>query len=183
MILSYRGNSKYHYYGIRIKADSALNQLVPDDTPVAMRQAAQAHTRPAQARHIKPNSTGDGGEGGVGSVKSDSSSNAGGESTQHKQFLGTPHDAIPQVDLTVCSESLPEGITQDDVNTFDTVYKEHCEVRAFSSLSLIVMYCKHTLIFNLFTARNLPITHPTLSDSLVYLLTLTLCRTMLTCWL
>ena len=33
----FRGNSKYHYYGIRIKANSPLNQFTDDQT-MAMRQ-------------------------------------------------------------------------------------------------------------------------------------------------
>ena len=36
--LGTRGNSKYHYYGIRIKADSALNRITDDNLPMAMRQ-------------------------------------------------------------------------------------------------------------------------------------------------
>merc|ERR1719318_699202 len=36
--LGQRGNSRYHYYGIRLKPSSTLNQLMPDETPVAMRQ-------------------------------------------------------------------------------------------------------------------------------------------------
>lgn len=35
----FRGNSKYHYYGIRIKPDSPLNTYPQEDSPsVAMRQ-------------------------------------------------------------------------------------------------------------------------------------------------
>lgn len=33
-----RGNSKYHYYGIRVKPDSPLNQLQDDTQYMAMRQ-------------------------------------------------------------------------------------------------------------------------------------------------
>ena len=36
-LLFFRGNSKYHYYGIRIKASSPLNQFTDDQT-MAMRQ-------------------------------------------------------------------------------------------------------------------------------------------------
>lgn len=97
-----------------------MNQLVPDDTPVAMRQATQPHQR----RIIK--STGDG-EGGPGSVKSEPNSSA--DASQNKQYLGTPHDAIPQIDLSVENKSLPKGVTMDDVNNFENMYKEHCEVR------------------------------------------------------
>ena len=42
----HRGNSKYHYYGIRIKPDSPLNTFPQDDTPVvAMRQPSQTSQR------------------------------------------------------------------------------------------------------------------------------------------
>ena len=39
-----RGNSKYHYYGIRIKPDSPLNTF-PTDDAVAMRQPSQTAQR------------------------------------------------------------------------------------------------------------------------------------------
>lgn len=43
IITYYRGNSKYHYYGIRIKPDSPLNTFPQDDSPVvAMRQPTQS---------------------------------------------------------------------------------------------------------------------------------------------
>lgn len=35
---STRGNSKYHYYGIRVKPDSPLNRLQEDTQYMAMRQ-------------------------------------------------------------------------------------------------------------------------------------------------
>lgn len=114
--ISFRGNSKYHYYGIRIKADSPLNQLVPDDTPVAMRQATQPQRRIVKA-----------GEGAEGTTKTEPTP-AASDSGQHRQYLGTPQDAVPQVDLTIDSKQLPQGISMHDVNIFDTLYKEHCEV-------------------------------------------------------
>ena len=40
-----RGNSKYHYYGIRLKPDSPLNRLQEDTQYMAMRQ---------QPTHQKP---------------------------------------------------------------------------------------------------------------------------------
>lgn len=102
-----------------------------------MRQATQPHRR-----IIKSNN--EGSDGTVNSVKSESGS-TGGESSQHRQFLGTPHDAIPQVDLSVDAKDLPEGITADDVNTFDTMYKEHCEVTA--QLPLPSSLCRGDLRF------------------------------------
>ncbi len=34
----FRGNSKYHYYGLRIKSNSPLHRLVEDQQHLAMRQ-------------------------------------------------------------------------------------------------------------------------------------------------
>lgn len=111
-----RGNSKYHYYGIRIKADSALNQLVPDDTPVALRQPTHIHRRLS-----KPNPN----EGTEG--KSENGA-VGTDSGQHKMFLGSPDEPIPQNDLAIDSAILPSELTIDDANNFEVMYKEHCEV-------------------------------------------------------
>lgn len=38
VVLLWRGNSKYHYYGIRVKPDSPLNRLQEDMQYMAMRQ-------------------------------------------------------------------------------------------------------------------------------------------------
>lgn len=38
VVILWRGNSKYHYYGIRVKPDSPLNRLQEDMQYMAMRQ-------------------------------------------------------------------------------------------------------------------------------------------------
>lgn len=43
-----RGNSKYHYYGIRVKPDSPLNRLQEDTQYMAMRQQP-VHQKPRSA--------------------------------------------------------------------------------------------------------------------------------------
>ena len=45
VVLHCRGNSKYHYYGIRIKPSSPLNQLSDHDSQVAMRQSPSTQKR------------------------------------------------------------------------------------------------------------------------------------------
>lgn len=55
-----RGNSKYHYYGIRLKPDSPLNRLQEDTQYMAMRQQP-THQKPrwvALARPCHPRSQG-----------------------------------------------------------------------------------------------------------------------------
>ena len=40
-----RGNSKYHYYGIRVKPGSSLNQLSEDGSSSAVRQQPSSQKR------------------------------------------------------------------------------------------------------------------------------------------
>lgn len=93
--------------------------MVPDDTPVAMRQATH--------RRVVKSDPAEGGEAGAMTPKSDASGGDGPQQ-QHRQFLGTPVDAIPQVDLSVTAKQLPPGVTMADANMFENLYKEHCEV-------------------------------------------------------
>ncbi|TNN40881.1 DNA-binding protein RFX2 [Liparis tanakae] len=48
--LGTRGNSKYHYYGIRVKPDSPLNRLQEDTQYMAMRQQP-VHQKQRSALH------------------------------------------------------------------------------------------------------------------------------------
>ncbi|CAI9616306.1 unnamed protein product, partial [Staurois parvus] len=61
--LGTRGNSKYHYYGIRVKPDSPLNRLQEDMQYMAMRQQPMQ-----QKQRYKPMQKVDGvGDGFAGS--------------------------------------------------------------------------------------------------------------------
>src|SRR4029434_9861697 len=42
-VFDFRGNSKYHYYGLRIKAGSHLIRLMEDQQHLAMRQQPFTH--------------------------------------------------------------------------------------------------------------------------------------------
>ncbi|XP_022109748.1 transcription factor RFX3-like isoform X3 [Acanthaster planci] len=126
--LGTRGNSKYHYYGIRIKSSSPLNQYQEESGHTAMRQ------QPINsAKRFKPSPIGskqDGTEGG-GAV----SGSGGGaqdpvqtQTQQHQQFLGDASMALPDFgELKFGTTPLPEGVTQDDVKAFQALYREHCE--------------------------------------------------------
>ncbi|XP_053394041.1 DNA-binding protein RFX2-like isoform X4 [Mercenaria mercenaria] len=119
--LGTRGNSKYHYYGIRIKANSPLNQFTDDQT-MAMRQQPLY-----QGKKFRPKS--EGGEGGYGG--SESQPQHEGPTTQqqqHQQFLGDASGAIPNFgEIDVSSQPLPDGITMDHVLIFQKMYREHAE--------------------------------------------------------
>lgn len=119
--LGTRGNSKYHYYGIRIKANSPLNQFTDDQT-MAMRQQPLY-----QGKKFRPKS--EGGDGGYGG--SESQPQHEGPTTQqqqHQQFLGDASGAIPNFgEVDISSQALPEGITLDHILIFQKMYREHAE--------------------------------------------------------
>ncbi|ELT97878.1 hypothetical protein CAPTEDRAFT_168129 [Capitella teleta] len=112
--LGTRGNSKYHYYGIRIKATSPLNQYTDDQT-MALRQAS---VNQAKSRFKSIGHSGNGEGDGV-----DHS-----QQQQHLQFLGSASEAMPNFGtIELDSEPLPDGITHDNIKSFEILYTEHCE--------------------------------------------------------
>ncbi|XP_067935549.1 transcription factor RFX3-like [Watersipora subatra] len=126
--LGQRGNSRYHYYGIRLKPNSTLNQLMPDETPVAIRQP----THPT--RRVRPAASDDGtADSNPVTPKSEPLSVASETVTssaedKHRQYLGSAIDAIPHnVTLVIDAASMPEGLTQRDFDVFKSLYIGHCE--------------------------------------------------------
>ena len=57
-----------------------------------------------------------------------SSSGENSQQYQHQQFLGDASGAIPNFDVVEVDSDLPAGITQDDVDVFEHMYQQHCEV-------------------------------------------------------
>ncbi|XP_060081474.1 DNA-binding protein RFX2-like isoform X1 [Ylistrum balloti] len=112
--LGTRGNSKYHYYGIRIKANSPLNQFTDDQT-MAMRQQPMY-----QGKKFKME---DGVEGGHHAPPDAATA----QQQQHQQFLGDASGALPNFGDIDTSSPLPEGVTVDHVHAFDKMYTEHAE--------------------------------------------------------
>ncbi|XP_019412630.1 PREDICTED: DNA-binding protein RFX2 isoform X2 [Crocodylus porosus] len=122
--LGTRGNSKYHYYGIRLKPDSPLNRLQEDTQYMAMRQQP-VH----QKQRYRPTQKMDG--------VAESSSNSGLHSTpeqsvaaqsqHHQQFIDVTHGfpEFPAPDLG--NTLLQEGVTMNDIKTLQLLYRRHCE--------------------------------------------------------
>ncbi|MGH0174695.1 UNVERIFIED_CONTAM: hypothetical protein FKN15_068470 [Acipenser sinensis] len=96
--LGTRGNSKYHYYGIRLKPDSPLNRLQEDSQYMAMRQ---------QPVHQKQ------------SVKPD---------WNFLFFMLDVSHVLPEFPAPEIGTSpVPEGISMNDVKKLQILYREHCE--------------------------------------------------------
>ncbi|XP_071842910.1 DNA-binding protein RFX2-like isoform X2 [Apostichopus japonicus] len=120
--LGTRGNSKYHYYGIRIKSTSPLNQYQDDCGHTAMRQQPINSTN-------KRFKTGHGGKvDGDGSAGSAAADQALAQTIHHQQYLGDATQALTQFEELEFEESaIPEGCTNDDVKELQDIYREHCE--------------------------------------------------------
>ncbi|XP_065904590.1 transcription factor RFX3-like isoform X2 [Dysidea avara] len=117
--LGTRGNSKYHYYGIRIKPDSPLNTF-PQDEIVAIRSAPNQQRRDEMKE-----------EGGADHDLMASGSGHSAASTmqqQHQQYLGDVDVVLqnfPEIEWG--STPIPVTITDDHLSEFTILYREHCE--------------------------------------------------------
>ncbi|KAJ8401598.1 hypothetical protein AAFF_G00379150 [Aldrovandia affinis] len=124
--LGTRGNSKYHYYGIRVKPDSPLNRLQEDMQYMALRQ------QPVQQKQrLKPVQKVDstGGENVSGSSQhtpSAAEQTVIAQSQHHQQFLDASRTLPDFVELDLGDTDM-DLITPDDIRTLHVLYREHCE--------------------------------------------------------
>ncbi|XP_011066945.1 PREDICTED: DNA-binding protein RFX2 isoform X4 [Acromyrmex echinatior] len=120
--LGTRGNSKYHYYGIRVKPSSQLTVMNEDST------SRQQQSANSQAKRFKFNS-----QKQDSSYENNAHTNtnisANSSSPQYHQYLGEASGAIPDFpDIFISHDSsLPKDCTLEDIDTFRSIYREHCE--------------------------------------------------------
>ncbi|KAL7988701.1 hypothetical protein Chor_007620, partial [Crotalus horridus] len=122
--LGTRGNSKYHYYGIRVKPDSPLNRLQEDMQYMAMRQQPMQ-----QKQRYKPMQKVDGVSDGFTTSGQQTGTSVEqtviAQSQHHQQFLDASR-ALPEFGEVEIS-SLPDGTTFEDIKSLQSLYREHCE--------------------------------------------------------
>ncbi|KAM6957559.1 MHC class II regulatory factor RFX1a isoform 2-T2 [Aplochiton taeniatus] len=125
--LGTRGNSKYHYYGLRIKASSSLVRLMEDQQHLAMRQqpfSQKQRLKPVQKVEGMTNGTATGtGQQQQGSGLSDISAQV----QQYQQFLDATRTLPEFPDIDLQGKALPEGIELEHIKSFQLLYREHCE--------------------------------------------------------
>ncbi|XP_067138944.1 transcription factor RFX3-like isoform X5 [Centruroides vittatus] len=110
--LGTRGNSKYHYYGIRIKASSNLNQL-SEVGSVALRQKSISPMRRCKQHSMK-------------SEQFDNSTDSRQQSYQH--YLGDSSTVIPVFPEIDVGSIVQKGrIKEEEIHKFLSLYKEHYE--------------------------------------------------------
>ncbi|XP_071656736.1 MHC class II regulatory factor RFX1 [Patagioenas fasciata] len=122
--LGTRGNSKYHYYGLRIKGSSPLLRLMEDQQHLAMRQQPFA-----QKQRLKPIQKVEGGgvTNGVTPQPPPGLSDISAQVQQYQQFLDAsrPLGEFPALELQ--GKPLPDGAGAEDLKAFQLLYREHCE--------------------------------------------------------
>lgn len=136
--LGTRGNSKYHYYGIRIKPTSILNQLSEDGTSVAVRPQTGSQKRfkflPGSGQK---NSDTQYDQNTNNSPSQHASVIHSQEHHKHQEFLGDSSAAIPDFPkIEISNLILPDECTLEDVDTLRSIYREHCEAFLDAILNL-----------------------------------------------
>ncbi|XP_064186515.1 DNA-binding protein RFX2 isoform X2 [Anguilla rostrata] len=124
--LGNRGNSKYHYYGIRLKPDSPLNRLQEDSQYTAMRQQP-IHQKQRFKPLQKVDGMGDSFSGGSQHSSGTPDQSLAAQSQHHQQYIDVSHvlPPFPSPDLGSCP--LPERIAPNDVKKLQSLYRDHCE--------------------------------------------------------
>ncbi|XP_030052764.1 MHC class II regulatory factor RFX1 isoform X2 [Microcaecilia unicolor] len=122
--LGTRGNSKYHYYGLRIKGNSSLLRLMEDQQHLAMRQqpfSQKQRLKPIQKMESMTNGVGAGQQQAVGL------SDISAQVQQYQQFLDASRSLPEFVEIDLQGKPLPDGLCAEEVKVFQVLYREHCE--------------------------------------------------------
>nr|XP_046262262.1 MHC class II regulatory factor RFX1 isoform X7 [Scatophagus argus] len=124
--LGTRGNSKYHYYGLRIKSGSPLLRLMDEQQHMAMRQqpfSQKNRIKPVQKTQGITNGT----SGGIGQQQATALCDISAQVQQYQQFLEASRPLPDFVDIDLQDRTLPDGILLEHLKAFQTLYREHCE--------------------------------------------------------
>ncbi|XP_061739537.1 DNA-binding protein RFX2 isoform X4 [Nerophis ophidion] len=123
--LGTRGNSKYHYYGIRVKPDSPLNRLQEDTQYMAMRQQP-VH----QKQRFKPLQKVDGMSDNLcvsSHCNNTPEQSVAAQSQHHQQYIDTSHSLPEFPTPEMGNQPPPEHISMNDIKKLQTLYRDHCE--------------------------------------------------------
>jgi regulatory factor X 1/2/3 len=120
-----RGNSKYHYYGIRVKPSSPLVMLNEDGTSRQQTTSNSQTNKRIKFVNQKQSET----SYETSSQPNNTSITSNASPPQYHQYLGEASCAIPEFPEIIVGHgsSLPEDCTLEDIDTFRSIYREHCE--------------------------------------------------------
>ncbi|XP_057187352.1 MHC class II regulatory factor RFX1 [Triplophysa rosa] len=124
--LGTRGNSKYHYYGLRIKSSSPLLRLLEDQQHLALRQQPYSQKQRIKSIHKVEGLT-NGMALGAGQQQGSGSSDISGQVHQYQQFLDASRGLPEFSELKVLDKCLPDGLLPQHIHNYQLLYREHCE--------------------------------------------------------
>ncbi|KAM7359194.1 DNA-binding protein RFX2-like [Cochliomyia hominivorax] len=137
--LGTRGNSKYHYYGIRIKPDSLLKQQQSQDensssSSPTKTSSSQQNPSSVTIHHSSNNNSNQASTSGF-SHHNNNNNNKTSKKLIFKpesyaacaQYLGDGTGALPSFPLLELDHTYPPDITSQDLELFRLKYQEHCE--------------------------------------------------------
>lgn len=129
--LGTRGNSKYHYYGIRVKQNSSLNAFSDEHGGLTFR-GNNAFANFNKNRRWSTSNDGSSPENKP-NVNEQSYSSQSDSTLSHQETKQTflhENNAffVPETLLTDPNVALPEGIHLDELKRFELIYKDHCSV-------------------------------------------------------
>uniref|UniRef100_A0A1A8FEH3 Regulatory factor X, 1b (Influences HLA class II expression) n=2 Tax=Nothobranchius korthausae TaxID=1143690 RepID=A0A1A8FEH3_9TELE len=124
--LGTRGNSKYHYYGLRIKSGSPLIRLMDEQQHMALRQqpfSQKSRIKPLQKAQGIANGT----AGGASQLQGAALGDISAQVHQYQQFMEASKPLQDFVEMDLEGQTLPNGIVLEQLKAFQTLYREHCE--------------------------------------------------------
>ncbi|XP_037949428.1 DNA-binding protein RFX2-like [Teleopsis dalmanni] len=126
--LGTRGNSKYHYYGIRIKPGSMLVDVM--DEKISYQLQSSSSNAVNSGTVMSSGST-------MNSTRSSKKNIIKPESYEAcAQYLGNGAGVLPTFPPIELDNTFNSELTQDDVETFRAMYRDHCEAFLDAVVSL-----------------------------------------------
>uniref|UniRef100_A0A8C8BTW4 DNA-binding protein RFX2 n=1 Tax=Oncorhynchus tshawytscha TaxID=74940 RepID=A0A8C8BTW4_ONCTS len=165
--LGTRGNSKYHYYGIRLKPDSPLNRLQEDSQYMAMRQQPM-HQKQRFKPLQKVDGMGDSLSGGSQHSASTPEQSVAAQSQHHQQYIDVSHVLPPFPTPDLGTQPLPERINMNDVKKLQNLYRDHCEATLDVVMNLQFHYIEklwQTFWYSTAPSSDVTTTIPNRSDN------------------
>ncbi|XP_061576646.1 MHC class II regulatory factor RFX1 [Cololabis saira] len=123
--LGTRGNSKYHYYGLRIKSGSPLLRLMDEQHHMAMRQ--QPFSQKNRIKAVQKTQGIANGTSGSAAQQQTALCDISAQVHQYQQFLEATKPLPDFVEIDLQNQSLPDGILLEHLKAFQSLYREHCE--------------------------------------------------------
>ncbi|XP_026807033.1 DNA-binding protein RFX2-like [Rhopalosiphum maidis] len=134
--LGTRGNSKYHYYGIRIKASSLLNDFKEEEN-LSNQTNQNSSSKNIKLINMEEENCNQYTNNNSDSTNCSQNFIPSSPQAQDQEYLGDGTNVVPEFPDIILNElELDDNCTLDDVDTFKNLYREHYEAFLGAILNL-----------------------------------------------